>query len=129
MNRFFDLGDVLSISTGCLCSQRHIAGVYDILDYMTGESLMTHQLPRAAVACAPAIIAQHPGLASVTVPEWDRAGDVKAQVHAWVERMKIEHGDQLPIAPLSEWHHINPLQELVELTERPDRIVVVEVPS
>ena len=39
MSRDFDLGDIPSITTGALVSPRHIDGVYDILDYMTGEQL------------------------------------------------------------------------------------------
>lgn len=44
----FHIGDVLSAMTGTLVSPRHIGGVYDVLNWMTGESLMTHQLPRAS---------------------------------------------------------------------------------
>lgn len=125
--RSFDLSDVLSITTGALVSTRHVDGVYDILGYMTGESLFTHQLPRAAVACAPALLEQHHALAGIAPPEWDKSGDMKAQVHAWVDLLRLTYGSSLPVTPLAEWRHIDPVQELVEITERPDRIVVVAV--
>lgn len=43
----FHLGDILTITTGRLVSPRHMEGVYDILNWMTGEDLLvTHQIPR-----------------------------------------------------------------------------------
>jgi hypothetical protein len=45
--RTFDLGDVLSITTGRLVSQRGMDGIYDVLNFMTGDDLMTHQLPKS----------------------------------------------------------------------------------
>src|SRR5579871_5263795 len=53
--RKFHLSDVLTVTTGLVLSNRHMEGVYDILNYMTGESLFTHQLPRAMVACRPSL--------------------------------------------------------------------------
>ena len=126
--REFDLSEVLSITEGSLVSSRHMDGIYDILGYMTGESLFTHALPRAAETCAPAILEQHPNLVGIKAPEWDRSGDVAQQCADWVSEMKLLHGDTLEIAPLADWHHIDPIQELIEVTETPDRIVVVEGP-
>ncbi len=56
----FHIGDILSITTGRLVSNRHIDGVYDILNFMTGDNLFTHQLPRAAEECRPSLIGQFP---------------------------------------------------------------------
>src|SRR5688500_3274407 len=69
MSARFPLGEVLSITTGRLVGREAIGGVYRILDYMTGESLFTHQLPRAAEECRPALLAQHPQLKDVEVPD------------------------------------------------------------
>ena len=60
----FHLGDVLSITTGRLVSPRHIDGVYDILNFMTGDNLFTHQLPRASDECKPYLVEQFPQLAT-----------------------------------------------------------------
>src|SRR3989344_6645903 len=60
----FHLGDVLSITTGRLVSPRHIDGVYDILTFMTGDTLFTHQLPRASDECKPYLVKQFPQLAA-----------------------------------------------------------------
>src|SRR3989338_2928760 len=60
----FHLGDVLSIATNRLVSPRHIDGVYDILNFMTGDNLFTHQLPRASDECKPYLVKQFPQLAA-----------------------------------------------------------------
>lgn len=60
----FHISDVLSITTGRLVSDRHMDGVYDILNHMTGESLFTHQLGRASKACKPELLRQFPVLDS-----------------------------------------------------------------
>jgi hypothetical protein len=65
----FHIGDILSITDGRLISLDHIDGVYKILNYMTGESLMTHQLPRASKACRPILLKQFPKLASDDIKE------------------------------------------------------------
>ena len=38
----FHLGDVLSITTGCLVSPRHMGGVYDILRRIDDVALAAH---------------------------------------------------------------------------------------
>lgn len=56
----FDLGTVLSITTGKLLTD--IGNVYEILGYMVGGSLFTHQLPEASDVCKPVILAKYPQL-------------------------------------------------------------------
>ena len=46
MKKQFYLGDVLSVAIDRLVSLRHMDGVYDILNFMTGDDLLTHELPR-----------------------------------------------------------------------------------
>lgn len=50
MTKVFHLGQLLSITTSKLVSpvgSSPIQGVYEILDFLTKDSLFTHQLPRA----------------------------------------------------------------------------------
>lgn len=56
----FHLGDILAITTGRLVSPRGMEGVYDILNYMTGDNLWTHQLSRVAEECRPYLLKQYP---------------------------------------------------------------------
>jgi hypothetical protein len=66
MTRSFSLGQVLSVTTGTLLCP--IGEVYEILDYLSGEALMTHQLPRVSREAEPWILEQHPALADVWCP-------------------------------------------------------------
>lgn len=50
-SKMIPLGDVLSVTQDALVSRSHIGGVYEILNFMTGDNLFTHQLPRAAAEC------------------------------------------------------------------------------
>jgi hypothetical protein len=49
----FHIGDLLSVTDGRLLSPNHVQGVIELLSHMTGDSLMTHQLPLAADAMEP----------------------------------------------------------------------------
>jgi hypothetical protein len=126
--RSFHLGDVLSVTTGRLVSPRHIGGVYDILGWMTGESLMTHQLPRACDECAPRLLEQHPQLADVDVP--DDFGDSGERVADWLETQVAWLGRELPVAPLAagDHTHIDPLTELHAMAPNAE-VIVIEVPG
>lgn len=85
----FHLGDILSITTGILFSPRGVEGVYDILGFMTGNDLYTHQLPRASDECLPHLKYQHPELFG---PEMDFAvGEFKEMA----KRVKKEDLDNL----------------------------------
>lgn len=121
MPREFDISDVLTVTTGRLVSTRHVEGVYDILGYMSGEALFTHQLPRVLREAKPILLAQHPQLAGVdatkVTPE-----NVAEHVAGW----RAEFGDTLPVSPMNEDQHerIDPVSELAEKVH-PSRIVVV----
>lgn len=112
----FHLGDVLTVTTGCLVSPRHMGGVYDVLNWMTGDNLFTHQLPRAMDECEPHLKAQHPDLAAIEVPAFD--GDdrdvLKAQVDAWLAVQVARFGEYRDVAPLGVGEHtvIDPMAEL-----------------
>ncbi len=123
--RNFHIGDILSITTGRLVSPRLIEGVYDILDYMTGDELMTHQLPRAAEECAPSLREQHPDLADVDVPE-KFAG--KEHVDRWLGDLVLQHGETRTVRPLDAGEHrvMDPIVELSEMLGGSEKIVVVQ---
>lgn len=124
----FQLGDILSITTGRLVSRDRMGGIYKILNYMTGDSLFTRQLPRASEECKPALFAQHPPLADIEVP--DEFADGEKAVYDWLSQQEAIYGVTLPVKPLAAENHtsIDPIQELKMM--RPDMpVIIVEIPD
>lgn len=121
----FHIGDVLSVTTGRLVSPRHIEGVYDILNHMTGESVYTHQIPRICQEAEPVLLAQHPFLADIEVPE---AFTGEAHVKEWLAAIVATHGETLPVVPMTKDEHEyrEPVSELAEMVH-PDKIVTVRL--
>lgn len=109
--RDFPLADILSITTGRLLSRDHMDGIYRILNYLTSDELFTHQLPRAAEACRPALIAQHPQLADAMPPD-----DMQVPaLLAWLAAQERAHGQSLSVSPIAHWDSRHPLTELADM--------------
>lgn len=122
----FHLGDILSITTGVLLSPDHMDGVYRILQFMTGEPLWTHQLPRAANECTPSLLEQFPQLVGIEVPELNGA----AEAERWLAEAVTRLGEWFEVKPLNPKDHtsIEPVAELQML--RPGmKVLTVEVES
>ncbi|WP_413354082.1 hypothetical protein [Microbacterium sp. 1P06AB] len=121
MSRLFHIGDVLSITSGKLVSPSHIGGVYEICDYMTGESNMTHQLPRVSREIEPELRRQHPELSAVEVPS---GIDSEEKVHAFLATLYPWFGDHVEVEPVDEIDHthIDPTAEIKMM--RPDIIII-----
>ena len=156
MGKEFSLGDVLSITTGRLLSDCHMDGVYDILNWMTGDNLFTHQLPRAAEKCEPWLIEQYPQLdpkqnqrlefmlmeLTVLLNDMHQAGrsreDVNYLIRGWLSGIGsvfwgLTSDDKLTVFPLAaswdyQYQSKDPIQEAVEMMG-PDRVITVQLPS
>lgn len=118
----FHIGDIISITDGHLVSPRHVGGIYDILNWMTGESLMTHQLPRASRECEDNLKAQHPDIATIVFPA--TVEHTEEAVAAWLNEQVALHGETREVAPLPAEDHtpIDPLTELRMM--RPDATII-----
>lgn len=121
--RTFHIGDILSAMTGRLVSPDHIDGVYNILNWMSGESLMTHQLPRVCREAEPVLRERFPDLAAIDIPEWDGQA-TKEIVYAWLDEQAAIHGETREVAPMDASDHtvIDPLAEIKMI--RPDLPVI-----
>jgi hypothetical protein len=119
--REFHIGDILSAMTGRLVSPRHIDGVYDILGFLAGEPLWTHQLPRACREAEPILRERYPDLAAIVMPD-DFTGE--AAVLAWLAQQVTIHGETRPVVPLDAADHtsIDPITELRMM--RPDAEII-----
>lgn len=123
-SRTFHLGDVLTVTTGLLLAPRGMEAVYDILNFMTGDDLYTHQLPRARNECASYLLRQHPHLAGIVVKDVTPENFV-----ARLEELTAEYGETLLVTPLPNHVHefIDPMSELAEKIH-PDNIIRIELP-
>jgi hypothetical protein len=108
--RAFPLADILSATTGKLLSRRHMDGIYEILNYMTGQSLFTHQLGDACDKAQPALLEQHPQLADACPPD----GLDQPDLMAWLVEAERVHGETLEVAPLAAWEHRDPIEDLCD---------------
>ena len=116
----FNLSDVLSITTGRLVSFRHMEGIYDILNHMTGDDLFTHQLPRAMEVCAPVLLSDHPWLQEMgdrlcsLIESLPDDSDVMLKIRPLMaEFMQTVGSSDINILPLSknQWTTIDPIKE------------------
>lgn len=117
--RSFPIADVLTITTGVVLGSDGGAGIYKILNYLTGDNLYTHQLARASHACRPQILAQHPWLETVQPP----AGIDVPGLLSWLAGVESMH-PQVVLSPITGWQHRDPIEEAVELVG-PDRVIPV----
>lgn len=120
--RSVPLADILTMTTGRLLSPRHMDAVYELANWMTGDNLMTHQLPRAADACRPELLRQHPQLEGVEPPADADVPDLMT----WLVGVEREHGEHLPVAPLppSAWERRDAVEELRDMVG-PEKVIVL----
>ncbi len=128
---------MLSVMTGRLVCQP-FALVHEALDFLTGDQLFTHQIPRAFDAVSPVVLAAHPELSKVSVARLDELlepvkGDKDATWKAcqsWVAEMGALLGrDSFDLTPIAKFEHKNPIAEAVEMMGGPERVAVVTLPS
>jgi hypothetical protein len=120
----FDTADVLSTVTGRLVSK--IDGVYKVLNWMTGESLFTHQLPRVSREARPVLVAAHP-LLQQAIDEADQVTTENWQ--EWRQTWEDRYGPTIAVPKFGADTHenIDPMSELAEKIH-PDRIIPVVIP-
>lgn len=120
-SKLFHLGDVLSITTGKLMSNRHMDGIYEILNFMTGDNLFTHQLSGAMDECRPYLLQQHPQLVDVVIE-----GVMGENFHQKLEALCAEYGQEFLVEslPADAREQIDPISELAEKVH-PSKIVVI----
>lgn len=118
----FHIGDIISATTGTLVSPRLIAGVHELLDWVTGDTLMTHQLPRASRECEDFLREQFPELPTET-PSFDGMFSVAAWLHAMVTERGATR--EVPRMPAEDHTHIDPITEFRMIRPDVDAVVIV----
>lgn len=106
---------VLSVVTGSLVSE--FSFVHQMLEWMAGEPVWTHQLPRVCREAVPVIIAAHPSLqAAVDEAEQVTRENWSEWRRTWLDR----YGETLtvPRIPAADHRSIGPLTELESMLSR-----------
>lgn len=105
----FDLGAILNITTSRLFT--NMDDVYEVLNYLTGDSLFTHQLPRVMETAKPYVLSLHPELEGVGV---DVVINSFEDAKAFVDEQKKIYGEKLSLTPMSKtdgYSHVDPIEE------------------
>lgn len=121
------LGTILSITTDIHLAPGGFGDIHELLDYLTSDTLFTHQLIRASDETRDHLIAQLPWLAEITPP-----GEFADENHVWrwLTVQTDRYGMWHDVEPMAAEDHtrIDPLTEMRML--RPDMdVVAVEVPD
>lgn len=90
----FPLAVVLTVTTGkLLCT---MGEVYEVCEFLAGEPVFTHQLPRVSREAEPVILARYPELRDVEVPE---GLDSFEKVNAWLATIAPTYGTSRALEP------------------------------
>ena len=119
----FPVDAVMSTVTGILVAESGIGCVYEVLNWMTGESVYTHQIPRISREAVPVMLALYPDMQAAI----DEAEQVNADNwRDWLAIWKARYGEQIavPVMNIAEHERIDPMSELVEKVS-PDRILII----
>ena len=121
--KVFPTPAVMSTVTGVLISD--IGGVYEVLNWMTGESVFTHQIPRISREAVPVLLETLPALQqAIAEAEQITPENYEHWRDLWIDR----YGPEIAVPKMTSGQHerIDPLSELAQHVH-PDRIVVLDV--
>lgn len=121
----FPIAAVMSTVTGILVSEDGIGCVYEVLNWMTGESVYTHQIPRISREAQPVILALYPDMqAAIEEADQVNGDNWREWLATWTER----YGEVIavPVMNIAEHERIDPMSELAEKVS-PDRIITIGV--
>lgn len=129
--REFSADVVVSVMAGVfVCGETK--DLYNILNYLTGDNLFTHQLPRAFDECKPWLESRHADLLnSPEVAEVRALSQIENDEQRAVEakalhsRLIAKYGN-IAVSPIpqDEHRHIDPIQEVCDLVGK-DRVILV----
>ena len=110
----FDLGAILNITTKRLFTS--MEDVYEVLNYLTGDSIYTHQLPRVMPIAKAYVLSLHPELTGVgDTVEINSFDDAKA----FINEQKKVFGNKLPLSPMGKtdgYSYVDPIEEAIDMT-------------
>jgi hypothetical protein len=140
----FPLRTVLTVVTGRLLTLKTekdngIGDLYEILNWMTSDSVFTHQIPRAVDECSPVLKRLYPelnlaGSSLKDLDEWlSKVSDGSdSGVTMWITQLKTvlpEIKDEYEVPKLDTHIRRDPMQDLYEMIgdKAQQNVIVVEV--
>jgi hypothetical protein len=110
--------EVFSAIQGTLLCE--IGRVYEVLNFLTGDNLFTHQLPRAGREAQPHVFKAFPKMETISM---DGVG--KNNWKEYAKRVEDALGEYIEITPIPRDDHAfkNPISEAIELVGK-DRVIV-----
>jgi len=116
-SKVFSTGAVLTVIGGrLLCG---MSEVYEILNFLTGDEIYTHQIPRAFDWAKERLLKQFPGLRDIDF------SNVGSENHKeFLSDLEDKHGVEMVVHAIenSDWNSINPIEELKQMM--PDKPVI-----
>lgn len=110
----FDLGAILNITTKRLFTS--MEDVYEVLNYLTGDSICSHQIPRVMPIAKTYILSLHPELTGVgDTVEINSFDDAKA----FINKQKKVFGNKLLLSPMGKtdgYSYVDSIEEAVDMT-------------
>jgi hypothetical protein len=120
----FPIDAVMSTVTGILVCEDGIGCVYEVLNWMTGESVMTHQIPRISREARPVFLKLYPEMqAAIDEAEQVNGENWREWLVTWTNRYGASIA--VPVMNIAEHERIDPMSELAEHIH-PDRILTVD---
>ena len=117
----FHVKAVLSVVTGILLCD--IEEVYKIMSWMTGQNLMTHQLPRAFEPCKEFLVSRFPNLKDIHVPENFKPEECLRYCNNLETLLPSEF--EIPVMPKGEFY--TPMHPLDEPILKGKNVIVIQV--
>ena len=115
----FHLGHILTITHGKIMTvgeKYPIDGVYKILNFMTGDNLYTHALPRAARECAPWLFRWYPWLKEIDYGTREiNENNYKEILKEFTDKYGEYH--EVERIPIDDHAVKNPIEELAEMVD------------
>ena len=119
--RDFPLSGILGVTTGRLMGD--IGELYEVLGFMTGGPVWTHELPAAARLAAPEIARQHPDLPT----EADDIGVTdQATAYAYLASAIEKYGATRTLTPIPDYTRTkSPVETAIDMMGE-NRVIEVE---
>lgn len=123
----FHFGALVTVAHDKLVALGGFDEVIVLLSWMTGDKIMQHQVPLAMDAVTPDLLAQHPWLNDVVVPEYVRGEE---SLKAWLAIATARWGEWHDVAPNPTcWGSHDPVEDFVALGRDPSTVIPVEAPE